>query len=449
MYKEDKTFTHFNLVWISLSVLFTVLSVFFPQPLEASRQPINLSIEQVIERVRTHNLQMLIGEQSVRRALERSYKKRADLLPRFSLSIDQTQRKLSRGLFSNVIDVPAFNSSSSRLEASLSLINYQIYADYRIAQLNYSIAQNDFLKLTEDYTEQALFLYFTHLRDLRNAELAEENLKREQALVELATLQFEAGVAIKIDLARAEVRAASARRELMDAEIAVRSSGIELKSLLDIDLERDINLDSKSLQSLNPPLALKSLNSLERIRDKRPEISIQLLLIEQAKLAKRASFWKSLPTVDFFADWGYDTDELFNGERGEAWFFGLQASMPIWEGGRIAADKRYASATLRQKEYEMRKLLNQIDSEYKISIAEMDFRYEQIAIARDEARLGGYEVELALERYQEGLADNRELIDAQNRLAQAERSRLNARYMYSLSLLKFARVTGSFQNITE
>ena len=229
---------------------------------------------------------MLIGEQSVRRALERSYKKRADLLPRFSLSIDQTQRKLSRGLFSNVIDVPAFNSSSSRLEASLSLINYQIYADYRIAQLNYSIAQNDFLKLTEDYTEQALFLYFTHLRDLRNAELAEENLKREQALVALATLQFEAGVAIKIDLARAEVRAATARRELMDAEIAIRSSGIELKSLLDIDLERDINLDSKSLQSLNPPLALKSLNSLERIRDKRPEISNQLLLIEQAKLAK-------------------------------------------------------------------------------------------------------------------------------------------------------------------
>lgn len=445
MCKEDKTFTHYCSLWIS----FSILSAFFPTSLEASRQSIDLSIEEVIERVKTHNLQILIGEQSVRRALERSYQKRADLLPRFSLSIDQTRTKLSRGVFSNIIDVPAFDSSGSRLEVSVPLINYQNYADYRIAQLNYTIAENNFQRLSEEYTEQALFLYFTHSRDLRGAELAAENLKREEALVKLATLQFDAGVAVKIDVARAEVRAATARRDLMEAEISAQSSDIELKLLLDIDLERVISLDLMSLQSLNSPLNIKSLKSFEKIREKRPEISSQLLLIEQAKLAKKASYWQHLPTVDFFADWGYDTDEFFNGEQGEAWFFGLRASMPIWEGGRIAADKRYANATLRQNQYEMRNLLNQIDSEYEISIIEMDFRYEQIEIARNEVRLGGYEVELALERYNEGLADNRELIDAQNRLAQAERSQLNAHYMYSLSRLKFARVAGLLENIAE
>ena len=445
MFKEDKTFTHYYLLWI----LFSILLAFLPLSLEASMQSIDLSIEGVIERVKTHNLQILIGEQSVRRALERSYQKRADLLPKFSLSIDQTRRKLSRGLFSNVIDVPAFDSSGSRLEASLSLINYQNYADYRIAQLNHAIAENNFLKLCEEYTEQALFLYFTNLRDLCAAKLAADNLKREQTLVKLATLQFEAGTAVKIDVARAEVRAATARRDLMEAEISVQSSDIELKLLLDIDLESIINLDLISLQNLNPPLNMKSLKSLEQIREERPEVSRQLLLIEQAKLAKKASYWQRLPTVDFFADWGYDTDEFLNGEQGEAWFFGLRASMPIWEGGRIAADKRYANATLRKNQYEMRNLLNQIDSEYEISILEMDFRYEQIRISQDEIRLGEYEVELALERYNEGLADNRELIDAQNRLTQAEYNDLNTRYMYSLSRLKFARLTGLLENISQ
>ncbi len=445
MCKEDKTFTHNYLFWI----LLYILSVFLPLSLDASRQPIDLSIEEVIDRVKTHNLQILIGEQSVLRALEHSYQRRADLLPRFSLSIDQTRRKLSRGMFSNVIDVPAFDSAGSRLEASLSLINYQNYVDYRIAQLNHAISENDLLKLSEEYTEQALFLYFTHLRDLRGAELAEENLNRKQALVKLATLQFEAGVAVKIDVARAEVRAATARRDLMEAEISVHSSDIELKLLLDIDLERVISLDFMSLQNLNPPMYIKSLKSLEQIREERPEILNQLLLIEQAKLAKKASYWQRLPKVDFFADWGYDTNEFFSGEQGEAWFIGLRASMPIWDGGRIAADKRYANAALLQSEYEMRNLFNQINSEYEISITEMGYRYEQIEIARDEVSLGSYEVELALERYQEGLADNRELIDAQNRLTQAELSHLNALYMYSLSRLKFARVTGSLENIIE
>ena len=449
MRKEDKTFTLFNVDWISLLVIFFFFSVLTSLSLKATEIPIALPIEGVIERVKTHNLQRLISQQTVRRALEQSYRRRADLLPNFSLSIDQTRQKLSRGLFSNVIDVPAFSSSGSRLEASLSFINYKLYADYRIAKLDHAVAENDFLKLTEEYIEQALFLYFTYLRDLRGAELAADNLKREQALFELATLQFEAGVVVKIDVARAEVRVATARRDLMEAQISVQSSDIELKSLLDIDLDKAISLDPLMLENMNPPSTIKRLALIEQIRETRPEVTSQLLQIEQAKLAKSTSYWQRLPTIDLFANWGYDTDEVFDAEQGEAWFFGIRASIPIWEGGRIAADKRYANATLLQNEYEMRNLLNQIDREYKISIIEMDSRYEQIEIAQEEVRLGGYEVELALERYQEGLADNRELIDAQKRLAQAEISHLNANFMYCLSRLAFARSTGSVENITE
>ena len=119
------------------------------------------------------------------------------------------------------------------------------------------------------------------------------------------------------------------------------------------------------------------------------------------------------------------------------------------KGGRIAAEKREAAAALRQNEYQMRDLRNRIEREFKFSIIEMDAHYAQIEIASDEVRLGRDEVEQALERYREGLADNRELIDAQNRLAGAERSHLRAIYLYGLSRLAFARSIGAVERVLE
>jgi outer membrane protein TolC len=128
---------------------------------------------------------------------------------------------------------------------------------------------------------------------------------------------------------------------------------------------------------------------------------------------------------------------------------GVEASIPIWEGGRIAAESREAQAAVRQNEYAMRALDNAIEREFKFAILEMDSRHAQIEIAGDEVRLGKDEVEQARERYNEGLADNRELIDAQQRLADAEDSHLRAIYLYGLSRLAFARAIGSVERVME
>jgi len=335
------------------------------------------------------------------------------------------------------------------VQASLSVFDTQRYADFRIARLNHAIARKDFDVATQDYLDQAIMLYFTQLRDLRSIEIAKGNLGREQALLELASQQYEAGAAVKIDVTRAEVRVATERRALMEAETEVESSILELKSLLDIDLNQEVRLDNTIIEGIHAPLSIKRYGSLEALTQLRPELQSQQQVLKQAELTKLAAAWQRLPTVELFADWGYDSGKAFDNEEGEAWLVGLRATLPLWEGGRIAAEKREAAAALRQNEYEMRDLRNRIEREFKFSIIEMDARYAQIEIASDEVRLGRDEVEQALERYREGLADNRELIDAQNRLAGAERSHLRAIYLYGLSRLAFARSIGAVERVLE
>ena len=216
----------------------------------ADAEPLHMSLDDVIDRVKNHNLQLLIKQESVRRALEQSYQRRAALLPQFSLRAEQSRRKLARGFTSEAVESPPFDSFGSRVQASLSVFDTQRYADFRIARLNHAIARKDFDVATQDYLDQAIMLYFTQLRDLRSIEIAKGNLGREQALLELASQQYEAGAAVKIDVTRAEVRVATERHALMAAETEVESSIRELMSLLDIDRDQAGSLCNTIIEGL-------------------------------------------------------------------------------------------------------------------------------------------------------------------------------------------------------
>lgn len=410
-----------------------------------------LPVEEVFRIVKSQNLELLIQDEGVRRALEQTYQRRAALLPQFGLRADQTRNQRAVDQFSGNagMNFRPFNSFGSRIEASVSLIDAQRYADFRLAKLAHSIEKLDYEVAVQDILDQAVMLYFTHLRDKRRIEIVESNIEREQQLLDLARQQFEAGVAVKIDVTRAEVRLATVRRSLMEAQTDAEESILLLKSLLDLDLDLDVTLDRSLVDGVKSPPALKRYGKMEDLTELRPELKSQQMQLDQAILAKRATNWQRLPTISLFADWGYDSNTAFDDKEGEAWMVGIQASMPIWEGGRIAAENREARAVVRQNEYAIRQLRNSIERQFKFAILEMDSRYAQIEIARDEVRLGKDEVEQARERYHEGLADNRELIDAQQRLADAENSHLRAIYLYGLSRLAFARAIGSVERVME
>jgi outer membrane protein TolC len=181
----------------------------------------------------------------------------------------------------------------------------------------------------------------------------------------------------------------------------------------------------------------------------RPELAGQKKRLEQALLARKAASWQRLPSVELFGDWGYDSDEAFSSDYNEAWLVGVRASVPIFDGFRIESEKREAAAVARQASYEMRVLDKRIESEFRTALFDMNSRYQQMGLAGKEIDLGLDEVEQAELRYREGLADNRELIDAQQRLADAERSHLNTAYLYGVSRLAYARAIGAVETVLD
>ena len=416
----------------------------------AASAPLFLTVDAMLERLQQESPRVLFERESVRRALEQSFQQRAALLPQISLRAAQTRQQFGRGFAGDAFEAPPFNAFGARIEGSLSVFDTQRYADYRLSLLGHAIAQMEYAVAVQDILAQAVQLYFTQLRDLQRIDIVAGNIDRNAALLQLARDQFEAGVAVQIDVTRAEVRVATERRAMMSARTAVQDSILQLKALLDLDLDRVLHLDRSIINDIKSPPSLKRYASIGRsLIDQRPELASQQKQLAQAKLARQAAAWQRLPSVELFGDWGYDSNEALDSENAEAWLVGLRASIPLFEGFRIAANKREAAAAVRQREYQMRDLENRIEREFRFAMIEMDARYEEIAIARDEIRLGHDEVEQAELRYREGLADNRELIDAQQRLADAKSSHLRSAYFYGLSRLAFARAIGSVERVLD
>ena len=106
-------------------------------------------------------------------------------------------------------------------------------------------------------------------------------------------------------------------------------------------------------------------------------------------------------------------------------------------------------ARLRAQEYALRDLENQVASSYKLAVQDVESRFEQIAISEKKVSLSKLELELAQTRFREGVADNRDVIDAQVELAGSNDELLESIFLFNVGRLSLARVRGDVRFLLE
>lgn len=416
---------------------------------EETVEPV-MTLKTMFKRIRETSPRILLERELVRRALQERFQERAELLPQLSLTASQIRQQFGLGFAGDQFDFAPFSSFGSRLELTQTLFDTERFADYHIARLEYAIAQMDYEIVYQDILNQAVNLYFTQLRDLNQKKIIEGNISRSEELLQLTNDRFAAGDGVEIDVTRAKARLAGDRRDLWTAKTNVQSSALQLKALLDMDLDAELKLNESLIERLDAPPELENYKIRGgKLIDLRPELAVQKKRLDQARLTRKAAKWQQIPSIELLGNWGYESNEVFDDNYAEVWLVGIQANMPIFEGLRIRAEKKNAAALLRQEEYQMQILEKEIDREFKTALFEMNSRYKEIELADMEIEFGRAEVTQAFLRYQEGLVDNRELIDAQQRLADAQDSYLNSAYLYALSRLAFARSIGAVEKVLD
>lgn len=110
------------------------------------------------------------------------------------------------------------------------------------------------------------------------------------------------------------------------------------------------------------------------------------------------------------------------------------------EGERSKAE--IAIRQLRQQEQEVR---SRIALEVKTALAQVQSSHSEVDVARLGVELARQEVTQARDRFQAGVANNIEIVTAQDELARANDNQIGALYRYNQSRADLARSVGQME----
>lgn len=400
-------------------------------------------LEAVLTRVEEEGLAVMLRREGVERARAEVDRQRSGLRPSVDLEVGQTRsRTVQTG--GTLVTSGTRNRFDAVARARWDLWDPAQTASQRVAQMGVEVAELDERAGLEAVRALAAELYFNHQRNLDRLQVRDADIERATSLLELAERQTEAGVATQIDVTRAEALVAEAEQARLQQETEVAATRLRLQRLLGLDMDEGFELRPvKAAES-----GARSAGEREReAREVRGDFLTVQRLLDQSQLELAAARFTRLPTVGLTASYGYATASAFDGNEGQVWSAGLLVSVPIFDGGETRALTRLARARMRERGLEEEELGRGIAAEVRLAMQDEKSRVAQVGVAQRTLRLAEDELELAKNRFENGVADNREIIEAQSRLAGAADNLVGAWHQLNLARLELARVSGDVRRV--
>lgn len=407
----------------------------------------SLTLDEAFRSVEKVNVNVLLSREAVAQAIESAQQQRADLWPAVSASV--AQRRTQSASISPTVRTQGGNVNrfDGKLVGSFNLLNPQQIAQYRVAQLGIRVAELDLEQTLQTIYSTVAQTYFAHLRNVKRIAVLDANIGRARELVLLARNRADAGVATQIDVTRAESQLAIAEQARIQQDTTVYQSELQLKRLLDLNPSGSLRLEDFVVRPIEeaPYSGLGEATAFEKRVDYLR--SRQALQVSQAQV--RTAEAERFGAVALSGEFGYANRRIFEEDDQRAWTAGLTYSVPVFDAWRIRANERIAQSQLRSQNFRLRQLELQIASELRLSAQDARSRFIQVGVAEKSLRLSEEELQLAQRRFEQGVADNREIIDAQNRLATASDNLNEAIFQYNLSRVELARSRGEVRTVLQ
>jgi outer membrane protein TolC len=122
-------------------------------------------------------------------------------------------------------------------------------------------------------------------------------------------------------------------------------------------------------------------------------------------------------------------------------------NLPLFTGGRIHAEVVRADLEIRKLEQQRDDLRNQIAQEVKTALVNLESARNEVQVANLGVQLSKEEVDQARDRFNAGVANNIEVIQAQDSLARANDNQIAALYRFNQARADLARAIGQMEKV--
>jgi outer membrane protein TolC/ABC-type transporter Mla MlaB component len=375
----------------------------------------------------------------------------ADLLPQVSAKVsDEAQKVNLLAQFGGKTPFPGFPKSlgpyqifSAGPSVSAPVFDLTLWRKYQAARETMNASKASSLSTREQVILLVVSQYIGTLRAVANVQASESRVQLAQALYDQAADLQKEGVGTGIDTLRANVELQNEKQRLLEAQDEKATSTFGLSRLLNLDPRQDIELaDSLSFFDTPQPEVSTSIDEALGGREEWKSLEAQL---RSAGLEKKAAQYSRLPSVRFDGDFAY----LGSSSSTTLPTYNYEASvnLPLFTGGRIHAEVVRADLEIRKLEQQEDDLRNQIALDVKTALINLDSARNQVQVANLGVQLSKEEVDQARDRFKAGVANNIEVIQAQDSLARANDNQIAALYRFNQARADYARSIGQMEKV--
>jgi len=413
----------------------------------ATPEVLQIDFKEAIDRGLRNNLGLLLAGDQTQTARGQRWQQLSDLLPNVSIRAVEDVQTLSLtalGFRGNIFPFPVprvigpFNYFDLRATASQSVFDYRTLQKERAASQTLKAAQLSFKDAREVVVLAVGNSYLQAIAAAARVETAEAQVNNAQALYQKAADQQKAGLTPAIDTLRSQVELQTRQQQLIVARNELAKSKLSLSRIIGLPLGQQFVLTEKAPYQALTPLPVETY--LQRAYAGRADYQAAIAQVQSAELSRKAAVAGRYPSIDIDANFGDIGVNPANSNG--TWQVAGGINIPVFAGNRVHGDILVADAQLKQARSQLGDLRGRIDYEVRSALLDLNAAAEQVEVARSSVELAEQALAQSQDRFSAGVADNLEVVQAQESVAAAHESYIQSLYAHNLAKVELAYAIG-------
>jgi outer membrane protein TolC/ABC-type transporter Mla MlaB component len=376
---------------------------------------------------------------------------RADLLPQVNAKItDEAQKVNLLAQFGGRTPFPGFPKTLGPYQIFSAgptfggpVFDLTLWKRYQAARETLGASRANSLSTREQVILLVVSQYIGTLRAMANVQASQSRVELAQALYDQAADLQKEGVGTGIDTLRSNVELQNEKQRLIQAQTDRETFLYGLSRLLNLNPRQPIEL-ADSLSFFDTPQP-EVETSLELALAERQEWKALESQINAAESQKKAAQFSRLPSLRF------DGNFFYVGTSGNTalptYTYQASVNMPLFTGGKIQAEVVRADLEIRKLVEQKSDLRNQIALDVKTALLNLSSARNEVQVANLGVQLSKEEVDQARDRFKAGVANNIEVVQAQDSLSRANDNQIAALYRFNQARADLARSIGQMEKV--
>ncbi len=333
------------------------------------------------------------------------------------------------------------NTTTVQISLDQQLFNMPDFELYRAIKPELKSVDLNVADSNEQLVQAVITAYLKVLADQANLRNTIAQETSAQVSLDQATQLDLAGVGIRLDVLRAQVEYQQRQQAHTSAEAQLDKDGIQLNRVMGLPAGQQLDLtDNAPFQELGD----LDLNQARQTAYSRRSdlLSLQQSILVASHEAKAVRYQR-LPTLAVNGYYGIlgETTGSYHG------VFTAVGSLkvPVFREAGQRGEQQTAEAQLQGMRDQEDNLRGTIEAQIRTSMLDVDTSAQLVKVAQSNAELSVQELADARDRFNAGVTDNLEVVNAESAVTGTQAQLVSALYQFNVAKVGLARSTGVLQ----